>query len=149
MCLNNLIFMLTTVFYFFTFWFTAHLTKEKRKSTDPIFWLEYALFIVLISIVNPLVQETHYILLYIPIILFWYKMEIFKPQEKIWTFFILSYLLIGLKYSLIGFPVFHKGILSLLYNGKLYGVIILYLLGAKIIKKAKQQDINSQLKHKI
>lgn len=136
----NLMFIGTKTFVFFMCLFTAYITKEKRKSTDPIFWLEYALIIVLISIISPVVHEPYYVLLYIPIILFWYKMEIFEPKQKIWIFFILSYLLIGLGYSLIRFPIFQKGILSLLYNGKLYGVVILYLLGVKIIKKIKQQE---------
>jgi hypothetical protein len=120
--------------------YTIYITKGKRKGSDSLLWLEFSLVLTTIMIITPLVQDTHYVLLYLPFFLFWYKLVEYKEEIKLWVLFIISFLLISLKYSLIGFPIFHEGILSLFYYGKLYGVVCLYLLGVKIIQREKRNE---------
>jgi hypothetical protein len=56
-----------------------------------------------------------------------------KPSHYI--VFILAYLFLGLRYSLISFPQFHSGVLAIFSGGKLFGVIILFFLVGKFIQK--------------
>ena len=95
--------------------------------------MEFSLFLALAFLVSPMVHEFHYLALYPAIIMIWFRL----PEEisnQHWLF-ILSYLLLGVGYSLVGFPRFHSGLLAVFTTGKLAGVIILFLLIGKILRR--------------
>lgn len=143
----NLIKTIGTIFSLLFLFYTIYVTRGKRKISEPLFTLEFSLVLILILIISPIVHEPHYVLLYMPIILFWYNLEVFKDEKLPWILFVVSFLLIALRYSLNRFPIFHTGILSLFFNGKLYGTILLYILGVKIIKKQQSLIANNMEVH--
>jgi hypothetical protein len=120
---------------------TAYVTKPIKQEPDIFFMFDFALIIVLIMIISPIVHEAHYVLLYIPIFIYAYYIFGYLLEDKcILCLFIISYLLTGLCYSLIQYPIFHKGLLSLFSNGKFFGVILLFLLGIKILNHLKRSE---------
>lgn len=134
----NLIAIVIYVFSFSMIAYTAYVAKQHEKSPN-LLLMESSLIIPLILIISPVVHEPHYLILLFPVLLFWYCLGTLEMQKTDWILFIVSYLLIGMKYSLIRFPVFHIGALSFLYASKLIGVFLLYILGVRIINKYKNK----------
>lgn len=114
--------------------YAAHITRRRFKDFDIRFILEFSLMLLLLFIVCPVVHEHHYILLYLPIIAVWARLS--RDTRPFRSFlFVISFLLIALKYSLIQFELFNRGFLSIFSGFKLYGVAILFFLTADIINE--------------
>ncbi|MDD5679700.1 MAG: glycosyltransferase family 87 protein [Candidatus Omnitrophica bacterium] len=117
--------------------YAAYITRERFRGSDLRFLLEFSLMLPLIFLIFPVVHEHHYILLYLPIILLWARLN--KEPKLIPTvLFALSFLLIGLRYSLIQFPAFGSGFLSVFSGLKIYGVIMLFFLIAHEIGRKEE-----------
>ena len=128
---------------------------------DMKFMLEFSLIILALFIVFPHVMEHHFVILYLPIVVIWALLiEHFDPfapplrrgsgstPSKPWSLgggrrgadpraviaFLISFLLIGLKYAWGRFPTLGGGLISLVTGLKLYGVIILFFLVAAMIR---------------
>lgn len=133
----NIIFSLTFVLSLSLFGYTLHVTKGRFRELDLKFILEFSLVIICGLIISPVVHEHHYVFLYLPIILVWIKLS--REEAKILlSLFIISFLLIGLRYSLIRFHIFGAGFLSIFSGFKLYGVVLLFFLTADMIKKIRK-----------
>jgi hypothetical protein len=102
----------------------------RKKDTSEL--LGFSLFLTLCFIVSPWVHECHYVALYIPLLIAWFSLEDAKREALYWLF-IPAYLLLGLKYNLIGFPRFHSGLWSIFTTGKIMGLAILFMLLGKLI----------------
>jgi hypothetical protein len=88
-----------------------------------LFPLEFSWMLSLLIFLLPMLEEHYLVLMYIPIIIVYGRIN---HLEKSWQYlFILGFLLMALKYSLIRVELFHSGLLSIFYNGKLYGLMIL------------------------
>lgn len=109
-----LIIILTSLAIFWT-----HKTKDLLLSFFP--------FLVLPFIISPWIHEAHYIILYPAIISIWFYIGE-RNRFNYYVLFILSYILLGSRYSFMNFPLFHSGMLGILTTGKLAGVIILFML---------------------
>ncbi len=75
-------------------------------------------------IVSPWVHESHYVIILPAIILCWFSMSE-RAKNIDYAMFIAAYILLGFRYSVNNFPVFHSGILGLLSAGKIVGLLIL------------------------
>jgi len=111
--------------------FTVYITKRDAKDNND-FLIQFSLFVTAIFMINPFVEEHHFILLYLPFLVIWYNIEKLELFDCI--LYVTSFLLIALKYSFIQFPIFHKGLLSIIASGKTFGFIILYILLARLLK---------------
>ena len=125
------------------FAYLFHVTKSEFKTLDLSFILEFSLAIIFVLIAAPIVHEHYYIMLYLPILFLWAKLS--RDGKKIPLFlFFLSFLLIGLKYSLISFPMFRTGPLAIFSGLKLYGVLVLFFLTAYVIRKDSRKSANTE-----
>lgn len=113
------------------------LTRKKQGNI----LLEFSLFLALVFLVSPWVHEAHYVALYPAIIISWFYLKEdprhYLPRTMMvrGLLFILAYLLLSLRYSLISFPQFHSGILAIFSTGKVLGVILLFFLVGKLIQQ--------------
>lgn len=107
--------------------FLIRATRGKFERVDDKFFLEFSLAVIFVLIAFPVVHEPHYLFLYLPIIFIWAGLTE-RPNHPAAIFFVISFLLIGLGYSLRAFPVFCLGPLAVFSGFKLYGVIILFML---------------------
>jgi hypothetical protein len=88
-----------------------------------LFVQEFACMAALVLLLVPVYEEHYMVLLYLPILCLFANLA---DLDRIWQgAFIVGYLLTGLKYSLASFPAFSSGFLSLLSNGKLFGLLII------------------------
>jgi hypothetical protein len=130
---------LASIILLFLFLYTVYSTRDSFKGVDIKFILEFSLIITFLFIAFPLVHEHHYVLLYLPILFLW---VILNNKGKLVPLFIfiISFLLIGLEYSLVRFTLFTKGFFSILSGLKLYGVVILFFLTASTIKEISEKE---------
>lgn len=112
-------------------------TRKKGADISLIF----SIFLVLCFLVAPWIHESHYVALYIPILICWFKLEN-NSKYSLFVIFVMSYLLLGLRYSLIGFPRFYYGAFSFFNFGKLLGVILLFLLVGRLILNDNKPENN-------
>lgn len=103
-----------------------------RNSKDSI--LEFCLFLTLPFLVSPWVHEQHFVVLYPAIIILWFRLER-RENARYYFLFIISYLFLGLGYSLARFSLFRSGILAIFTGGKVIGIIILFFLIGMLIKE--------------
>ena len=116
--------------------YLLYITKGRFNGLDLKFILEFLLFITFAFIASPVVHEHHYVFLYLPILFLWARLS--KDAKLVPALlFIISFLLIGLRYSLVRFPIFNMGPLAIFSGCKLYGVIILFFLTAHMIVTEK------------
>ena len=105
----------------------------------PTGMLHLGMVMVASLICSPLTQEHHFVVLYVPFVLLWFDLRAdMRAHDAV--LFAVAYLLLGLEYSLIGFGAFHSGIPSLLYNGKLAGLAVLFVLLARRSARASVPD---------
>jgi hypothetical protein len=123
----------------FLFLYVLYVTRRKFIDFDGTFIMEFSLVLLLLFIICPIVHEHHYILLYLPIIAVWARL-CRERASSMPIIFVLSFLLIALRYSLVSFDTFHSGFLSIFSGFKLYGVMILFFLTAHIINKDLKQQ---------
>jgi hypothetical protein len=95
--------------------------KFRMPYNTLLFAQEFAYMTALVLVLVPVFEEHYLVLLYLPILCLFSQLS---HLNGFWRgAFVVGYLLLGLKYSLVGFPAFRFGFLSLLSNGKLYGLI--------------------------
>jgi hypothetical protein len=95
--------------------------KFRMPYNTLLFAQEFAYMTALVLVLVPVFEEHYLVLLYLPILCLFSQLS---HLNGFWRGgFVVGYLLLGLKYSLVGFPAFRFGFLSLLSNGKLYGLI--------------------------
>lgn len=116
--------MISAIFIGLAFFWT------RKKDLD--LTLGFCLFLTLSFLVSPWTHEQHFIVLYLPFILGWFKLEE-KNNPFLYTLFIAVYLFLGLGYSLERFPQFHSGWLAIFTAGKQAGIIILFFLIAGLL----------------
>jgi hypothetical protein len=81
-------------------------------------------------LLTPWVHEHHYLALYPVFIGVWFGLK--KPRPIYSLFFVISYLILGLRFSLVRFPQFHAGLPALACAIKITGVIILFFLAGNV-----------------
>lgn len=135
----NIFLTVTTVFSLALLLYAVYVTRSKFESFKTGFILEFSLMLLLLFIVCPIVHEHHYVLLYLPVIAVWAMLSKDPKPIKL-ILFVISFLLIALKYSLIQFRLFNMGFLSIFSGFKLYGVIILFFLTAHMIHEDSGKD---------
>jgi hypothetical protein len=96
--------------------------KKFRMPYNASFFVqEFAYMTALALLLVPVYEEHYLVLLYLPVLCLFSELH---HTNGFWRgVFIAGYLLVGLKYSLVSFPAFSSGFLSLFSNGKLYGLI--------------------------
>jgi hypothetical protein len=95
-----------------------------KKGSDLI---GLSFFLTLCFLCTPWLHETNFPVLYLPFLVVWFSLA--KTHDpKAYAVFILSYLLLGLRFSLNRFPSFQKGILPILTAWKFDGIILLFAL---------------------
>ena len=119
--------------------YTGWLTRGRFHGVTKLFLLQFSIVFAYLFAVYPFVHEHHYVLLYLLIISSWASV-CRAPAAKYALLFVVSYVLLGLKYSLVRFPLFSKGILSVASCGKLLGVLILFYLASCLIKEERAQE---------
>jgi hypothetical protein len=87
------------------------------------FVLEFAYMTALVLVLVPVFEEHYLVLLYLPILCLFANLS---NLGRFWQGgFLVGYLFVGLKYSLVSFPAFNSGFPSLFYNGKLLGLLVI------------------------
>ena len=87
------------------------------------FVLEFAYMTALVLVLVPVFEEHYLVLLYLPILCLFGNLS---NLGRFWQGgFLVGYLFVGLKYSLVSFPAFNSGFPSLFYNGKLLGLLVI------------------------
>jgi len=102
-----------------------------RKSKGDVL-LEYALFVLLSFLVCPWIHNHHLVVLYIPVLIIWFKLSD-NGSLKLYWLFIAAYLLMGIGYSFVRFPGFHLGLLSIFSAGQLIGILIMFFILGKLL----------------
>jgi hypothetical protein len=115
--------------------------QTRRKNSD--LFLGFYLFLLLSFIVSPWVHEYHFLVLYPALIMFWFKLEE-KNKTSLYLIFILGYLLVGLKYSVIRFPQFHLGLPAIFTAGKILGIFAFYYLTVKLLNSKQLLEKNKK-----
>jgi hypothetical protein len=115
------------VISFSFFVFTFFITKGKPKEESPVLLLEFSCFLLFAVITFPILHEPHLVLLYLPLLSVWAYLNVF-PAVFTGFFFMVCFLLLGLRYSVIRFACFNSGWMSVFAYGKLFGVTLLYML---------------------
>jgi len=96
------------------------------------------LVVTAIPLLSPLTEEHHLVVLLLPlalILLARWEMALLSAESYL---LLGSVLLLGSRYSLERFPVFHEGILSLLATGKLVGALCLAWLLMRVLREPAQ-----------
>lgn len=120
--------------------YAVYVTRRKFKNFDMEFILEFSLILTLVFIIFLVIHEHHYIILYLPIISVWAGLS--RDTKVVPAIlFVVSFLLIALKYSLVRFPLFNSGFLSIFSGFKLYGVMILFFLTAYLINEDSKRQL--------
>lgn len=94
----------------------------------------FGLSVCLCFMLSPWVHETHLVVLYLPLLAAWPLLESNRRRLD-FILFIIAYLTLGLKYSVISFEPFHKGPLSLLLSTKTLGSMVLFYLFYRLCRK--------------
>jgi hypothetical protein len=95
--------------------------KFRMPYNVSLFVQEFAYMTALVLVLVPVFEEHYLVLLYLPILCLFSQLPY---MNRLWrSVFVVGFLLVGLKYSLVSFPAFSSGFLSLFSNGKLYGLI--------------------------
>jgi len=105
---------------------------------SPAFDWAWALVVTAIPLLSPLTEEHHLVVLLLPlalILLARWEMALLSAESYL---LLGSVLLLGSRYSLERFPVFHEGILSLLATGKLVGALCLAWLLMRVLREPAQ-----------
>jgi hypothetical protein len=98
----------------------------------------WALVVTAIPLLSPLTEEHHLTVLLLPLALLLlarWDMPLLSAESGL---MLASVLLVGSRYSLERFPVFHEGIPSLLAGGKLAGTLCLAWLLTRVLKQPAQ-----------
>jgi hypothetical protein len=108
----------------FTLGVLAYSFKKLRIAYNAtLFVQEFAYMTALVLILVPLFEEHYLVLLYLPILCLFANLS---HINEFWRgAFVAGYLLVGLKYSLVSFPAFSSGLLSLFSDGRLFGLLII------------------------
>ena len=105
------------------------------SSASPTFDRAWALAIVAIPLLSPLTEEHHLVLLLFPLALLLSTRGETSLLSMENVLLIGSALLLGSRFSLERFPVFHQGVPSLLATGKLIGALCLAWLLTRVLRK--------------
>jgi len=108
-------------------------TKGRFRRVDPVFMLEFSLFLLLNFIICPEVHEHQYVFLYLPILLTW-ALTMQRPQAGHAALFLSAFLCVALRYSLVQFSAFHTGVPAIFTGLKLYGIMAFFFLVASMIR---------------
>ncbi|MFC1495121.1 glycosyltransferase family 87 protein [Thermodesulfobacteriota bacterium] len=121
---ENMASIIKGMYFIFAVIILIYVYKNLIKSSKNIILpSEVAIMTCLALFLPPFLEDHHLVLLLVPIIIIFYNI---KNLSRFWQLsFIVGYLLVALKYSLIRFSIFTSGLPSLFYNGKLYGLIII------------------------
>jgi hypothetical protein len=108
-----------------------------RPDSSAFDWA-WALVVTAIPLVSPLTEEHHLTVLLLPLALLLlarWDMPLLSAESGL---MLASVLLLGSRYSLERFPVFHAGIPSLLAGGKLAGTLCLAWLLTRVLREASR-----------
>jgi hypothetical protein len=108
------------------------------SSASPAFDWAWALAVTAIPLLSPLTEEHHLVVLLFPLSLLLLTRWDTDPLSVRSIVLLGSVLLLGSRYSLERFPVFHEGNLSLLATGKLVGTICLAWLLTRVLREPTQ-----------
>jgi hypothetical protein len=105
---------------------------------SPTFDWAWALVVTAVPLLSPLTEEHHLTVLLLPLALLLlarWDMALLSAESAL---LVASIILLGSRYSLERFPVFHAGIPSLLAGGKLAGTLCLAWLLTRVLKQPAQ-----------
>ena len=103
---------------------------------SPTFDWAWALVVTAVPLLSPLTEEHHLTVLLLPLALLLlarWDMALLSAESGL---LLASVLLLGSRYSLERFPVFHAGIPSLLAGGKLVGTLCLAWLLTRVLRES-------------
>jgi hypothetical protein len=116
----------------------ARATPRGMSPASSTFDWAWALVVTAIPLLSPLTEEHHLAVLLFPlamILLARWDMALLSVESGL---LLASVLLLGSRYSLERFPVFHEGIPSLLAGGKLAGALCLAWLLTRVLREPAQ-----------
>ena len=110
--------------------------KQIGRSRDNIqIALELSLFTVFAFLISPWLGERHLVVMALPVLVSWYCIDELTSKKTL-VLFAVAYLMLALKYSVLSFPPFYRGILAVFCALKAYACLILFFsLGALIKEK--------------
>ena len=135
---ENAILMTQWIYILFTIALLLYIFKQLTIShKGTLLPTEVAIVTALALFLPPFLEEHHLAFLVLPIIVIFNGLQ---SLTRFWQLaFIAGYLLVALKYSLARFSTFSSGFPSLLYNGKLYGLILIGIVAFIYWKKMQIQ----------
>ena len=108
-------------------------SKDTKFDCD-LLQLEFSFFIVFCFLVSPWVHEGYFVVLALPMIVSWFYINK-NPKHANFVLFIVTYLILALKYSFVSMPGFLKGkTLDVLLSGKAAGYILLLILLGSLLR---------------
>ncbi len=98
--------------------------------------------LVAIPLLSPFMEEHHLTVLLLPVSILLLSLSERPMQPKEGMILLGSILLLGSRYSLENFPVFHQGVLSLLMTGKLLGAVgLAWVLVARLRTGTSSREV--------
>ena len=126
-------------------WITYRLMRNSRDSEfdNDRLQLELSFFITICFLVSPWVHEGYFVVLALPLLVSWFHINN-HPKQASFVLFIITYLILAVKYSFISLPGFLGGKISdVLLSGKTAGYILLLILLGRLLgdyKSRKSDD---------
>jgi hypothetical protein len=114
----------------------ARAIPRGASPATPTFDWAWALVVTAVPLLSPLTEEHHLTVLLLPLALLLlarWDMALLSAESGL---LLASVLLLGSRYSLERFPVFHAGIPSLLAGGKLVGTLCLAWLLTRVLRES-------------
>jgi len=113
-----------------------YLSRKPQGQINSHLELTFSLGVVSCIAISPWVHESHYLVLLLPIIITWLNLLKSNNSTIDKVLFLISFLALGLRYSLEQFSLFHVGIFAIFSSGKITGLMILYFLIVRLVKKS-------------
>jgi len=128
------LYILTFLLIFGVSLWATHFSREKNPKIHPV---EFALWVALIPLLSPFTTTAFQTVL---IFSFWIMLLSLKQSKWVVLVFILSFVLVGLKYWPDGVPFFREGIGVIFLLPKLYGTLLLWGLMVFSLRRWVQKD---------
>ena len=122
--------------------FARAIPRAGRPDSDALD-MAWGLGLVAIPLLSPLTEEHHLVVLLFPLILLLLGEPASSMDRKTQVLLVGSIVLLGSRYSLVQFPTFHQGGLSLFGIGKLLGIVgLAWVLAVRLAARADPAGCN-------
>jgi len=114
----------------------AHIVCRARDKGAQVAEWAWGLGVVSVLVLSPMTEEHHLTIALLPLLLVVLMTPDFRSLNRMdYALFVGCVLLVGSRYSLERFPVFHQGLPSLLMTGKTVGVLLLAWLLIRLLRR--------------